>query len=150
MKVPKLHISIILFLVSVILKYLAFSISVIGTPLYYLITLKWASGTKKLSEWFYNMARSNDKTGAVQSAVTFQFLFTKKGAPKFGEDDEFVSYILARSQIKKKLNPVGWFMAKLLNLIDSKDGGHMTKAIRERRNADIDAVNRLELNEYFT
>jgi len=149
-KIPKLHISILLFVVSVLLKYLTFVISVVFTPLYYLITLKWLKGGHKLSEWFYNMAISNDQTGNVQSALTFQKMFTKGNAHEFGDPDDTVSYVLARNLHKGRLNAFGRVMAWLLDKIDSSDGGHMEKAIQSKIESDEEAVLRIQYKEYYS
>jgi hypothetical protein len=148
-KVPKLYISVILWITSIILKYLTFSISVIFTPAYYLITLKWRSGVYKLSEWFFHMAISNDQGGNVQSALTFQKMFTKGKSFPFGNPDDTVSYILARNMYKGRLNSLGMFMAWLLDKIDSSDGGHMNKAIESKVESDQEALLRIQNKEYY-
>lgn len=146
-KTPKLHISILLWLVSIILKYLTFVISFVFTPIYYLVTLKWLKGGYKLSEWFYNMAISNDQGGNVQSALTFQKMFTRGKAFEFGEPDDTVSYVLARNRYKGRLNAFGRIIAWLLDKIDHK---HIDKAIESKIESDQEAVLRIQSKEYYS
>jgi len=147
--IPKLHISILLWVVSILLKYFTFAISVVLTPIYYLVTFKWKSGSIRISEWFYNMAIANDQTGNVQSSVTFQLMFTKKIAYRFGDPDDTVSYVLGRNKYKGMLNSFGRGIVWLLDKIDNSDGGHIKKAVEIKIESDLEAVKRVKAKEYY-
>ena len=139
-----------LWVISILLKFISMGISWIFTPLYYLISLKWKTGSGKLTEWFFNMALSNDQSGNVQSAATFQVLFTKSGGEKFGNPDDTVSYVLAKNKYQNKLTIFGKALSKLLDRIDSSDGGHMKKSIYSKMESDQEGTMRLQQDKYFS
>jgi len=144
-------VGLLLWLVSIILKYFAFGIGLIFEPIYYLITFKWKSGIGQIGNWFFNMALSNDQGGNVQNSNVFNFLFTKnipKGE-KYGNSDDTISYILARNSYKKNLTGLGRFVGRLLNKIDPNNGGHLFKSIIAKIIADQEAINRIHENKYF-
>ena len=147
--VQRLLISIVLWLVSVILKYLIAVVSWIIIPLYYIITIKWKTGVETLADWFYNIALSNDQHGNVVHKITLHVLFTKKGGEEFGNPDDTISYILARNKYQEKLKFGGRLMGGILDAIDYTNGGHLAKAINSKIEADQDAVIRANQNKYF-
>jgi len=140
-----------LLLISIILKYLVTAVAFIITPVYYVITLKWRSGTNALGDWMYKVALANDQTGNVIGGVIFEYLFTKRGknSHPFSSEDDTVSYCLARNKYKNNLSSAGAFLASLLDTIDPSDGGHMSKAIHSKIESDEDALLRMQENKYF-
>ena len=138
-------------IVSIILKYLVTALAFIINPLYYLITLKWKTGTHALGDWMYKVALANDQTGNVIGGVIFKYVFTKnhRHAHPFSCEDDTVSYVLARNKYKMTLNMSGRLLAGLLDKIDPSDGGHMVKAIENKILSDEDAVLRYKDNKYY-
>lgn len=124
-------------------------ISAIYTPVYYLITLKWKTGSRALAQWLITAAVSNDQTANAQSAEILQVLFTKKGRFEFGDPDDTVSYVLARNKYRGTLNLAGRILAGLLDAIDHTDGGHMEKSIESKIASDQDAVLRIKEFNYY-
>lgn len=149
--IKRLFAGMILLMISIILKYVVTAISFIFNPIYYLVTLKWKTGAAALGDWMYQTALANDQTGNVIGGEIFRYLFTKRqqNSHPFGDEDDTVSYVLARNKYKKNLNIGGRFMAWLLNIIDSSGGGHMYKAIENKIESDEEAVLRVTENKYF-
>lgn len=145
----RLLIAFLLFITSLVLKYVVGAISVVFVPLYYLITFKWKKGAFKLADWLYNIALSNDQHGNVVNAETLQIIFTKKGGEKFGNPDDTVSYVLAKNKYQLRLNKLGKAMGWLLDKIDHSGGGHLYKAIGMKIESDKEAKERLERNNYY-
>jgi hypothetical protein len=144
-------VGLLLWIVSIILKYFAFAFGLIFQPIYYLITLKWKSGFGQIGVWFFNMALSNDQGGNVQNSKVFELLFTKdktRGA-KYGNPDDTVSFILATNHYKNNLTRLGRWLGYLLNKIDPNNGGHLYKSIIAKIIADQEAINRIHENKYF-
>jgi len=144
-------VGLLLWIVSIILKYFAFGIGLIFEPIYYLITFKWKSGIGQIGTWFFNMALSNDQGGNVQNSNVFNFLFTKnrEKGEKYGNPDDTISYILARNHYKNNLTASGRFVGRLLNKIDPNNGGHLFKSIVAKILADQEAINSIHENKYF-
>jgi hypothetical protein len=140
-----------LLIISIILKYLVTVLSIIFNPIYYLLTLKWKSGAYALGDWMYQTALANDQTGNVIGGEIFRILFTKrqKNSHPFSDEDDTVSYVLARNKYKLNLNFIGRGMAWVLDKIDPSDGGHMSKAIHSKIESDEEAVLRMNENKYF-
>lgn len=147
--IKRLAIALLLWLVSLLLKYIIAMISFVFTPIYYIITFKWRSGILKLSDWFYNMALSNDQSGNVTNATTFQFIFTKPGGETFGNADDTVSYVLARNKYQGRLTFFGRLLVGILDAIDYSAGGHIYKAIGMKRNSDYEASIRFKEDDYY-
>lgn len=141
----------LLLMISIILKYLVTLLSLVFNPVYYLITLKWKSGANALGDWMAKTALANDQTGNVIGGEIFRILFTKRGVDShpFSDEDDTISYVLARNKYKNNLNPIGKGMAWLLDKIDPADGGHMSKSIHSKIESDEEAVLRLNKNKYF-
>ena len=144
-------VGLLLWIISFILKWFAFSIGILFQPIYYLITFKWKSGLGQIGNWFFQMALSNDQGGNVQNSKVFEFLFTKdkKNGAKYGNPDDTISFVLARNHYKKNLTFCGRLVAKILNKIDPKGGGHLFKSIILKILADQEAINRIHENKYF-
>lgn len=147
--VKRLGLAFLLWLVSMVLKYFVGLISIVVMLVYYIVSIKWKTGAGKLADWFENMALSNDQHGNVVNAVTFDLIFSKKGAMKYGNPDDTVSYVLARNFYKGKLTFWGRLLKGILNAIDHKDGGHMITAIENKREADQEAILRHQEDKYY-
>ena len=149
--IKRLLSGLLLLMISIILKYLVTALSIIINPLYYLITLKWRTGTNALGDWMHKVALANDQTGNVIGGVIFKYLFTKNHikAHPFSNEDDTVSYVLARNKYKMTLSASGRLLAGLLDKIDPSDGGHMRKAIESKILSDEDAVLRYTDNKYY-
>ena len=149
--IKRLFAGMLLLIISIILKYLVTAIAMLINPIYYLVTLKWKTGIDTLGEWFYKVALSNDQTGNVIGGVIFKYLFTKNKVNfhPFGDEDDTVSYVLARNKYKGNLNLPGTMLGGLLDIIDSSGGGHLVKAISNKIGRDQEAVIRMNENKYF-
>ena len=149
--IKRLFSGLLLLLVSIILKYVVTALAIIINPIYYVITLKWRTGTNALGDWLHNVALANDQTGNVIGGVIFKYLFTKNHikAHPFSDEDDTVSYVLARNKYKMTLSMSGRLLAALLNIIDPTDGGHMIKSIHSKIDSDEEALLRLQENKYF-
>ena len=149
--IKRLFSGLLLLLISIILKYVVTALAIIINPIYYVITLKWRTGTNALGDWLHNVALANDQTGNVIGGVIFKYLFTKNHikAHPFSDEDDTVSYVLARNKYKMTLSMSGRLLAALLNIIDPTDGGHMIKSIHSKIESDEEALLRLQENKYF-
>lgn len=138
---------LLLFIVAFILTGFLTAISFIITPIYYIITLKWRSGTKQLNKWFLNLALSIDQFGNVSCSTTLKILLTKKGAHSFGNEDDTVSYCLGRAKYQDKLTVLGKIIVKLLHTLEAN---HVEKAVAAKIKSDEEAIVRLQENKYFS
>lgn len=145
----KLVIAVILWLVSIVLKWIVTLISFIIIPPYYVLALVFGWDRPSLWIWFYNMALSNDQHGATVNGTTLQICTTKKGAVKFGNPDDTASYIYARNKYKQKNNALGRLIVVALDKIDSSAGGHTYKAVITKKLQDKEASERFAENKYF-
>lgn len=137
---------LILLIVSLILTSVVSVISVIVTPIYYIVTFKWRSGVKQLDKWLYKMALSIDQFGNVSCGTTLKFLMTKGKRYNFGDEDDTVSYVLGRNKYRETLTAFGRFIVWVLNLLD-KD--HVEKAIKMKIEADEKASLRYRYERYY-
>lgn len=131
---------LLLFIVAIILTTAVTLISLVFTPIYYLVTFKWKSGVKELDKWFYKLALSVDQFGNVSCAKTLQVLLTKPINHPFGDEDDTVSYCLAKNKELGSLTLLGRIIGGILDLID-KD--HLAKAIDNKRERDLEACKRV-------
>jgi hypothetical protein len=140
----------ILFLVAFILTGFVSILSLIITPVYYIITFKWKSGFKQLNKWFYKMALAIDQFGNVSCSTTLQICLTKKskGQPPypFGDEDDTVSYILGRNTRRGTLTKVGKVIVWILNSLDTN---HVNAAIRMKIHRDGEAFWRTSNEDYW-
>lgn len=138
----------LLFLVSIILSAVLFAVSLVFTPVYYIITLKWGSGTRKLNAYFYQCAIGVDQLGnRLCSEVLNTTLLIQKDSDRpnwsgmlFGDIDETVSYVLGVNYYSDNLNKVGLIIVKILNKLESY---HIQRALCMKYLNDIDAGVRL-------
>ena len=145
----RLMISILLCVISIVLKWIVTLFSIIVMPLYYPLALAFGWRRPILWRWFYNMAISNDQHAACVNGTTLQVFTTKKGAHKFGNPDDTASYVYGRNKYIEKNNGLGRLIVAGLNKIDSSSGGHTYKAIIIKKLQDEQASKRFEHNQYF-
>jgi len=132
---------LILFIIAFVLTALIGSASLLISIVYYLVTLKWKSGLRVLNAFFYKLALSIDQFGNVVCAIPFQYLFTKPVAHNFGNEDDTVSYVIAKNKELGTLTLSGRLLGRLLDLLD-KD--HLKKAIKNKELKDIEACKRIK------
>jgi len=135
-----------LFIISIVLAILAGGLSIIFTPLYYLVRFDFQKGLNHLGDYLKKIALSIDQLGNVFGGSMFQILFIKRGGHLFGDEDDTISYVLGRNYYKRKLNIFGKFLGWILKLIDP---GHLHKSISNKIERDQDAVLRIQKDEYF-
>jgi len=115
-------------ILNIILLITAIVLSVILFPLgwlYSLLTLSVSS--KKLSFYFITVALSIDQLGNVMMAKLFNDILIKTPESyKFGDEDDTVSFVLGKNQIRGTLTTTGRILADILDWID-KD--HCKKAV---------------------
>lgn len=138
---------LILFIVSVILTAIVFAVSTVFTPIYYIITLRWKSGSKALNEWFLSMAISLDQFGNGSCWKLLQTVLTKNNDETydFGNIDETVSFAIGINDRRNNLSMFGRFVRNVLNLLDKN---HCEKAISFQKNRDKFASIRFLKNRY--
>lgn len=138
---------LILFIVSVILTAIVFAVSTVFTPIYYIVTLRWKSGSKALNEWFLSMAISLDQFGNGSCWKLLQTVLTKNNAETydFGNIDETVSFAIGINDRRNNLSMFGRFVRNVLNFIDKN---HCEKAIILQKNRDKLASIRFLKNRY--
>lgn len=141
----RLLIAFLLWVVSIILKWVVTIIGLIFMPAYYLLALIFGWSRPVLWEWFYNMALSNDQHAACVNATTLQVFTTKRGAFYFGDPDDTASYVYGRNYYRQKNNALGRGIVWILNKVD-KD--HVIKAVNNKKEADKNAALRFKLNNY--
>lgn len=135
-----------LLLVSIILAIIAGAMSFVITPLYYIIRFDFQNGLNHFGDYMAKIALSIDQLGNVFGGSMFQLLFTRRGGHLFGEEDDTISYVLARNHYKRKLNFFGKFVKLILELIDP---GHLKDSIHKKIESDQEAVLRIQKDEYF-
>ena len=131
---------LILFIVAIILTSAVTLISLVFTPIYYISTFKWKSGVKELDKWFYKLALSVDQFGNVSCGKTLQVLLTKPVNFPFGDEDDTVSYVLAKNRELNALTLLGRITS---NILDTLDKDHLSKALESKKQRDIEACKRI-------
>ena len=138
---------LLLLIIAFVLTLFIGSLSLVFSIVYYLVTLRFKSGLKALNELFYKIALSIDQLGNVVCAVPFQFLFTKGlDAHQFGDEDDTVSYVIARNFYRDRLTWLGRLLAYTLELCDK---GHLKKAIENKIKKDKEAYVRVLNKNYY-
>lgn len=135
-----------IFLLSIVLAIFAGGLSLIFTPLYYLARFDFQKGLDHLGDYLFKIALSIDQLGNVLGRSMLQIMLIKRGGFLFGDEDDTISYVLARNYYKGKLNIFGKLLSLLLNLID-KD--HLKDAIVDKIQRDQEALIRIQQDEYF-
>ncbi len=158
----------VLFLVSIILGAVLFSFSLVFTPIYYLITLKWKTGGKKLNRYFYLCALAVDQLGNRLTSEVLNVTLLKKRAGdflevnkedeildtqlidwpgmEFGEVDDTISYVLGVNYYTGNLTKVGLFLVRLLNILEKY---HVERALCYKYLTDLDGALRLHTDFYY-
>lgn len=121
-------------------------LSVVITPLVYLIRLKAQTGLNQLGAWFKLIAISLDQFANVTTATILNATLSKPGAHKYGGEDDTISYILGRNKYSGKLTIFGKFIVLLLHLIERN---HVEKAIESKIKQDEQAAHRLQKDSYY-
>ena len=137
---------LVLVIVAIVLTSFVGVLSLVITPIYFIITFKWKTGLNQLDKWLYKLALSIDQTGNVLCATTLQLLLTTKYGFEFGSDeDDTVSYCLGRNQLRGTLTWLGKAIVWILNKLE-KD--HTGKAIAMKIVKDKEAQVRVIENKY--
>lgn len=120
-------------------------ISLLVTIIYYLGTLKLKKGVMALSDYVYQIALSVDQLGNVTCQEVFNLVMVnrKKHYHPFGEEDDTISYIIAKNQERNTLSGFGRFWAWFLDFVDPKDGGHLYKTLQMKKKKDFSACLRV-------
>lgn len=136
------------------MKFLLFLIALVPTTIltvlwlpinvfYHIFTFKWKTGSKKVGQYFYQMALSIDQFANVSLQTPLNFLMIKRGVYDFhlfGDEDDTISYCIAMNQNKKSLSRFGKFWAWFLDKVD-KD--HLLKTMKNKRKRDLQACHRI-------
>jgi hypothetical protein len=130
----------VLFIVALFLTTVLTFVSMVVTPIYYIATFKWQTGLGELNKWFYKLALSIDQFGNVSCGRTLQITLTKPVAHQFGNEDDTVSYVIAKNRDLGTLTVLGKVIGWVLDKLD-KD--HLNKAIEYKRLSDIEACKRI-------
>ena len=137
---------ILLFIVAIVSTFLVGSLSLVFSIVYYLVTLKWRTGSKVINAWFYKLALSVDQLGNVLCTTPFNLILIKSyDSMSFGDEDDTISYVLAVNHNRQTLTGVGRFFGNLLELLDND---HLNKAIENKKLRDLEAVERVKNNCY--
>lgn len=109
---------------------------------YYLLTLRWKTGGKQFLKYFYKMAHSIDQFANVSLQIPLRYLLLYKNTEihPFGDEDDTISYVIAKNQELIALNWFGRFWAWFLDTVD-KD--HLAKAIKNKFERDMEAFKRI-------
>ena len=138
---------ITLLISAIILTTIFTIISILGTLLFNLITLKFQTSINQLGKYMRKMAKSISHFANVSCAGALRFLLVKaNGGYYFGDQNDHISYVLGRNKYKGKLKILGKFIVWILNLIESN---HVERAITEKIESDQDAVWRCNKNQYY-
>ena len=99
----------------------------------------------KFANYVYKVALAVDQLGNVtcQDIFNHTLVKTKKDFHAFGDEDDTISYCLAMNQKKDTLSKFGKFWAWFLDIVDSKNGGHMQKTLKMKIKRDTEACQRL-------
>ncbi len=158
----------LLFVVAVGLTAAVFALSVLFTPIYFLVIGKWNGGRKRLAVWFTKMAKSIDQFGNGSCGHFLNATLIKRSARKraylFGNIDETASFVIGMngSDRRDALNKVGNFVKFTLDIVENLPSlirwvlgrgryfknSHTEKAIRIQKESDEKASERL-LNNFY-
>ena len=147
----KLIISIFLFVIAVFFTALFTIITLPLNWLYYFCTFRWKTGIVKISAYFYQMALSIDQFANVslQNPMNLTMVKRKEDFHKFGDEDDTLSYIIAKNRGRKTLSKFGAMWGRFLNWVDTdEDGDHLEKAIKNKYKRDLEAYERLTGETY--
>lgn len=137
---------LLLFVVALLITIPFVALSLVVTPLKFILTLRLQSGLDQLGAFFKRLAVSIDQFGNAATASLLDFFLIKPNGFKFGHEDDTVSYILGRNKYKKTLTLLGRFIVYVLHIIEFE---HVEKAIESKKKADLEAKDRIILDEYY-
>jgi len=135
---------ILLFILASILKNVLGLIFVTGTIIKYLVTFKWKTGSKVISEYFYHLALAKDQYGNVSLKVFLNLYMVKRTELDhyyYGDEDDTISYVTAMNCLAGKGSRFGnWVGYKVLNKVEKR---HLEKAVDNKINRDLEGARRL-------
>jgi hypothetical protein len=136
---------VILFIIALVATSVLTAVYLPLSIIYHLITLRFAKGLKRSGKYFYQMALSLDQFANVSLQTPLNLLMIK-GEQKFvfGDEDDTVSYVIARNYYLNSLTKFGLFWAWFLNKVDTN---HLDKAIDNKYKRDLEAYERIN-NKY--
>ena len=133
---------ILLFILSGILEIILGSLFIGSTVIYYLVTLKWKTGARRVDRYFYQLALGKDQYGNIFLEVPLNKIMTKGSQTYlYGDEDDTISYVTAMNYFKKKSSLWGRILGKILNFAE-KD--HLRKAVLNKVERDIEGLQRLQ------
>jgi hypothetical protein len=139
---------IFLFLVALVSTTFFTIISIIVSVISYLVRLKFYGAYKSIGKYFYQMALSIDQFANVSLQHIFNRIMVqhKRYYHAFGNEDDTVSYVIARNYNRGTLSKFGEFWAWFLNTVDKN---HLQKAVKNKIKSDGKAFKRILNNNYY-
>ena len=136
---------ILLYIFAQTLEYILAIVFGLLTILYYIFTLKWRSGLLAINKYYHHRALAKDQYGNVRFKLWMN-LWMSKDYDKpyyFGDEDDTISYATAMNYFKNFWNIKGLlkFVGNILNKVDPN---HLEKAINNKIERDIEALDRLK------
>ena len=128
---------LLILIIYIIIAIPCFALSVIFTPIYELVTLKWQRGLNKLGLYMSNISIVISKLINVACCSSLNFLFIKKGDNYFGDPDDDLLYIFAINKLKGNLSIVGRIITFFIMLISRSV---LENALNDKYMHDQDAV----------
>ena len=116
-----------LFLIATILSPLLL-VGIIWTFFKLMIGVKISQWWDRLGSYFFTSAKAIDQLGNVMCQDLFNSLLIKNNSSPFGNEDETISSVMGKNQVKNNLT----FLGKLLNwLLNKIDPNHSIDAIED-------------------
>lgn len=117
--------------------FILFIIAQVTTPLFNIIGMFYASlyfaSLKEANGYYKQMALSKDQHSNVVMQYLFNHIMIKKDGYKFGNEDESISSVFGKNQLKGTLTVFGMFWNNFLSKIE-KD--HSINSIEEDETND--------------
>jgi hypothetical protein len=120
--------SILLFLVAIILSPLLL-VGIIWSFVKLMIGMKIYQWWNRLGDYFFKSALAIDQLGNVMCMDMFNSLLIKDDSTPFGDEDETISSVLGKNQLKGNLTKLGMGLNWILNRLDPN---HSIEAIEEK------------------
>lgn len=119
--------SIILFIVALLLSPLLV-VGIVWSFIKLMIGMKLHQWWNRLGDYFYKSALAIDQLGNMMCMDIFNSLLIKDDSTPFGDEDETISSVLGKNQIKNNLTKLGKGLNWILNKIDPN---HSINSIEE-------------------
>ena len=120
---------VILYILSRILSTICKPIGIITAFIVFTLECRsFGEFFKRVNDYFFEMAKSEDQSGNTSMQFLFNLLFIKKDGYKFGNIDEFISSVLGKNLRMGTLTTLGKGLNWVLNLIDKN---HSIDSIEE-------------------